>query len=275
MLEEVLPDADYRLQMRFQKRDVRDFFKPRPSSDEVLRERTRWLQSAPDTHSALHPEGQALLEETLALAIALHTIPSSLTLSFLDLHDPLARCRQLGRGWEPDFLLIRPDREGVFRLRGGCVCFPSHWSLEDKMGRTLAEIHAPVPTLNTQLGRQMDGFLAGIKPGISWERVNWGLSRSAERNQHPSRGLPRLDATVTPGEVWLRIEEQSLVGLPETGGVLFGIRIVTHPLTALLEDGDAALRLRKALASMSEPVAVYKGLADARRRLIELLEGGA
>ena len=151
-----------------------------------------------------------------------------------------------------------------------------HRGLGDwEMGRTLAEIHAPVPDLNPLLGRRIDAFLAGIKPGVSWERVNWGLSRSPERNQHPRRALPRLDATVDVGEVWLRIEEQSLVRLPVSGGVLFGIRIVQHPLSAVLKDPTATRRLVRALETMPPEVAAYKGLARSRRRLVSLLgEGG-
>jgi len=273
MLEEVLPDDDYRLVMRFQRRDVAAFFKPRPGSASVLAERSHWLQCDRSACLQVHPEGAPLLEETIALARSLETLTPDLPSEWPDSLDPVERALALGRQWEPDFLLLRPDAAGTFRLHAGCICFPSHWSLEEKMGRPLAEIHAPVPGLNEQLGRQIDAFLAAMKPGLSWERVNWGLSRSPERNQHPVRSLPRLDAGVSLEEVWLRIEEQSLVSLPETGGVLFGIRIVTHPLMELVEDGEAACRLHRALATMSEGMAAYKGLAAARPRLLTLLEG--
>ena len=184
---------------------------------------------------------------------------------------PLARCIELGRKLEPDFLLLKPDAAGVFRLLAGCVCFPSSWSLAEKMGRPLEEVHGVVPGLNTQLSRPIYGFLAKMAPGVSWLRANWGLSRSAELNQHPARKLPRLDASVRADEVWLRVEWQSLVALPANHGVLFGIRIEVFPLAQVKQDRTAAEGLRRALHTMPGEMAAYKGIASARERLVGLL----
>ncbi|HSP41766.1 MAG TPA: heme-dependent oxidative N-demethylase subunit alpha family protein, partial [Luteolibacter sp.] len=164
------------------------------------------------------------------------------------------------------------DDEGVFRLYGGCVCFPSHWDLRQKIGRTMAEIHSPVPGLNETLGRQIDGFLSRIGPGVSWERSNWGLSRSPELNLHPSRDVPRLDAGVGLDEVWFRLEEQSLVALPASGGILFGIRLVIRPMAEIKSDPAARQGMIRALRTMPDAMAAYKGIAPARGRLLELME---
>ena len=110
-----------------------------------------------------------------------------------------------------------------------------------------------------------------MTPDIASLRANWGLSRSPELNLHPKREVPRLDASVTIEEVWLRVEHQALIALPRTGGVLFGIRVVVHPLAEVKRDAEAARGLRRALQTMPEPMAVYKGIAAARDRLIEIL----
>jgi dimethylamine monooxygenase subunit A len=179
----------------------------------------------------------------------------------------------LGRTWEPDWLLLKPDAQGAMRLWAGCVCFPSSWALEEKMGRPIDFIHAPVPGLNESLGAQIDGFLRRMKPGISWLRENWGLSRWPDLNQHPARGLRRLDAGVSLAEVWLRVEYQALVALPESQGVLFGIRVAAHPLAAVKADATAAAGLARALKTMPDAMAAYKGLASSRERIVQLLEG--
>jgi hypothetical protein len=114
-------------------------------------------------------------------------------------------------------------------------------------------------------------FLARMKPGISWERINWGLSRSAELNQHPKRRLPRLDDSVELKEVFFRVEYQSLVALPRTQSILFGIRLVLEPLEQLRRDPEFARGLARALQTMPTAVARYKGILPACDRLLELL----
>jgi hypothetical protein len=154
---------------------------------------------------------------------------------------------------------------------GGCVCFPSSWSLAEKIGRPLDAIHEPVATFNAQFATPVKQFLARMKPGISWERINWGLSRSPELNQHPKRRLPRLDASVSLDEVWFRVEYQSLVALPKTQGILFGIRLIIEPMEHLSRDPECARGLARALQTMPASIASYKGILPARDRLIELL----
>jgi hypothetical protein len=139
------------------------------------------------------------------------------------------------------------------------------------MGRPLELIHDVVPGLNEQLGARIGTFLRRMAPGMAWQRANWGLSRSAELNQHPARALPRLDATVTADEVWLRVEHQALVALPKTEGVLFGIRIAVHPLARVKMDPAAVAGLRRALQTMSAEMAGYKNLATARDAIIGML----
>jgi dimethylamine monooxygenase subunit A len=256
-LQDTLSDRDFGLQMRFARRDIASFYMPGDSHSSVMAERRKWLAAGPEIHCALLPPGVDLLDETVELAVSLGT---------------LERCRKLGELWEADFLLMKPDDEGVFRLYGGCPCFPSHWDLREKLGQPMAAIHVPVPGLNETLGRQIDGFLQRIKPGISWERANWGLSRTGELNLHPSRQLPRLDASVTLDEVWFRLEEQSLVALPKSGGILFGIRVVLLPMRQIKADPDTRQGLLRALRTMPEPMARYKGIAPARERLLELME---
>lgn len=265
-LRELLPDEDYRLSMGFQRGDAARYFARTEQHEEIVAERARWLHEAPSRYAALLPGGAPLLEEFTALVSTWKPEQTQTGCS------PWEQCLALGRTFEPDFLLLQPDAAGAFRLLGACVCFPSAWSLEEKMGRPMDFIHSVVPGLNEQLGKSIQRFLDRIPPGVASLRNNWGLSRSAERNLHPSRTLPRLDAAVTTEEVWLRVEEQALVALPRNGGVLFGIRIVLHSLAELRRDEAAARGLHRALATMPEALAAYKGLASARETLLRLLE---
>jgi hypothetical protein len=54
---------------------------------------------------------------------------------------------------------------------------------------------------------------------------------------------------------------------------LFGIRVEPIPLTSLLADRAAVTGLARALGTMSDDAANYKGLLRARSRLLSILDG--
>jgi dimethylamine monooxygenase subunit A len=267
----LFPDEDYRFHMGLQRGTPEDFFQPADKNKSILSERRHWLEKDLNACCALLPEGAPLLDECLELARGWQSITAREQQLIIASTSPLDCCRQLAELWEPDFLLLKADAEGRFRLLGGGVCFPSAWSLAEKIGRPMEFIHGPVPGLNAQLGRSIDSFLAKLAPGPAWLRHNWGLSRSAELNQHPARTLPRLHDAVALDEVWLRVEHQALVALPRSEGVLFGIRIAMYRLEEVARVPEFANNLARALRTMPEPVAAYKGLSTARERVVKLL----
>ena len=265
----LLPDEDFRFHFGLQPGDAAEFFASTQNHANLIQQRRHWLEQQPQTYSALLPESATLLFETLCLARQWQSSPNTHS---PEVGGPLQQCLDLGRTWEPDFLLLKPDADGQFRLVAACVCFPSSWRLADKIGLPLEAIHAPVPTLNPSLGKSIGQFLAKLRPGPAWLRANWGLSRSPELNQHPARNLPRLIPPLAVDEVWLRIEHQALVALPETGGILFGIRLEIVPLAEVKQHPTATRGLIRALRTMPEKIATYKNLIAARDNLIELLQ---
>ena len=271
---ELLPDEDFRFHFGLKPGDAAAFFAPSGEHASLIQQRRHWLEHEPQTYSALLPEGAPLLQETLALARHWGTPPERVAeiASPLPTDQPLQNCLALGQTWEPDFLLLKPDDAGQFRLVAACVCFPSSWRLSDKIGQPLESIHAPVPSLNPALGKSIHQFLAKLRPGPAWLRANWGLSRSPELNQHPARILPRLTPPLAVDEVWLRIENQALVALPETGGILFGIRLEMISLTEVKRHAAAARGLLRALRTMPAEIAAYKNLAAPRANLMALLQ---
>jgi hypothetical protein len=263
---DLFPAGDFGFHMRFRRGDIAQFYKNSASHGDIIAERKKWLAQDSDKYAAALPESAPLLDEALdfAKSVGVHSAKGA---------TPLESMLNLGGAWEPDLLLLKcPSIAEQPVLLVGCVCFPSSWALEEKIGHPLDAIHGPVPTLNQQFANAVQQFLARIKPGISWERINWGLSRSPELNQHPSRQLPRLDSTATLEEVWFRAEYQSLVSLPQSGGILFGIRLVIEPLANLRNDPEFSAGLTRAIHTMPEPIAAYKGMATARQRLLELLK---
>ena len=258
-LARLLKDGAFEFQMGMRRGDD-SYFQNRPGDRGVLEERRRWFAESPELYAACEASGEAALLEVMMFARSAN--PGLAADSLLS----------LGANWEPDFLLLRPNATGEFQLVAGCVCFPSHWALREKMGHSLAAIHAPVPTLNSTLGAKIDAFLASLRADTVWERWNWGLAPSAELNDHPARRLSRLTAAPAPDTCWFRAEHQAFRLLPETRTILFAIRIELVPLREIAADPALALRLANVLRSMPAEIAAYKGLATARLPLADLLE---
>ncbi len=256
-LVQLFPDGDYRFHLTLRRDEPREFFRPHDASGCVLAERKRWLAADPGRYAALLPEGQPLLEEF-----------SSLTRdwgigSFGDV-------ATMGAVLEPDVLLLSPDTDGRFRLRGGALCFPTGWALEEKIGHPLDFVHGVVPGLNAALASPIHLFLSKLKPGVAFCRDNWGLAAADELNLHPARRVPPPMPPVALERLWLRVEHQALIALPETGGVVFGIRIALHRLDAVARD-PAAAGLRRALETMPADLAAYKRIDQIRTEVTRLL----
>lgn len=254
--------------MRMIRASIASYFGPTRDGAAVLQERRHWLDTAPENHLAECPEGTPLIAEWMQTAQAagldwnLNDAPAS--------SGKISALARLGALAEPDLLFLRPVGN-EFQLVAGCVCFPSSWSLAEKIRHELSTIHSVVPALNAELAAPITRFLRQLAPGIAWLRENWGLSASPARNQHPARQTPRLPALATLDSTWLRVERQALVALPRTGGVCFGIRVESYSLAELYADVEARSGLRGALETMPAAMAEYKGLAVARERLVGLL----
>ena len=264
------PDRDHRWGMGMRRGDsVAAFFAPGSTASEVLEERRRHLCEAPSLYALALPQANELIDATLRLA-------RSWGVPFSDRGDPPASAIDhlisLGGSLEPDIVLLRPDDQGTHRVVAGVVCFPSSWALADKLGRPMFEVHGAVPGLNAALAKPIETFLTKLEAGVPWLRDNWGLCRDGNLNHHPSIPRRPLDETVTADEVYVRIERQLLVRLPGADGVLFGIRVEPIPLTRLFADRAAVAGLARALVTMSDEAANYKGLLPARSRLISILD---
>ncbi|MBL8819824.1 MAG: DUF3445 domain-containing protein [Planctomyces sp.] len=264
------PDADHRWAMGLRRGEAGVFLAPTESSASVCAERNHWLSTEPRTYAVLTKEAEPALAETVtfarSLGFAVRPEQSPRDRSSRE-ESPFDQLLSLGRVWESDFVWLVADKAGTRRVAGGVVCFPSHWDLSEKVGRTLSETHSVVPGLNAALDRQIETFLDKIVPGDAWLRENAGFSRSPEFNQHIKRPRTRLDVSVTVDEVWIRLEHQMLLKLPLTHSILFGIRVQVVPLRQVLNTPYAATAMTRLLSTISPEAADYKGLSDARETI--------
>jgi dimethylamine monooxygenase subunit A len=262
-LHELFPDEDYRFHLTLRKGNLGEFFGSADAA--VLEERRRWLKTDHFRYAAITAGAESLLAEfeTLATGWVPAFGPEAKPAATLE-----QRLISLGRKLHPDFALLSKDNAGVFRLRAGVACFPTSWALTEKMGLTLDEIHGVVPGLNASIGAAIEQFLGRLKPGMPYERTNWGLAATPELNMHPQLARPRLTLPFDPRRIWVRIEDQILAALPLTGGILFGIRLRLVPLKEILDDRQLRAGFHRAVTSMPHALSTYKGFDSIRDRLI-------
>ncbi len=261
-LAELFPDGDYRFHLTLRRTEPRTFFASRDATGRVLAERARWLASDPARYARILPEGETALAECAALAEQWVGAPIAAGGRSL--------IHALGAALEPDVILLTPDEEGRFRLRGGALCFPTGWALEEKLGHTLDFIHGVVPGLNNALASPIQQFLGKLKPGVAFLRDNWGIAATDELNLHPARRVPPPAPPVALDRLWLRVEHQALMALPASRGIVFGIRIALHRLDSLAGT-PAGAGLRRSLASMPAELIGYKRLDTVSAEVIKLL----
>lgn len=261
-LAELLPDRDYRFHLTLRRGDLAAFFGAPAAA--VLMERRHWLKTDPARYVVGGEDAAPLVAEAEGL-LGVGSGAGGVA----------ARLGRLGGLVEPDVVLLAPEADGSFRLRAGVVCFPSAWAVTEKLGLTLDEIHGVVPGLNAALAPAIGQFLAKLRPGAPYERANWGLAATPELNLHPALGRPRLGPVLDVARTWLRVEEQILAAMPATGGILFGIRVRVVPLAEILSEPALRAGLRRALATMPDELAAYKGLAPVRAALLARCGEGA
>lgn len=184
---------------------------------------------------------------------------------------------------QEDLILMRRDDNG-WRLVAGSLCFPSSWSLVEKFGRPLQDIHAPVPGFGpgTRPAELINRMFDGLQ-GQAVERYNWSI-QSGDALYHPLSDLQRIDrATNRPsrfpdGDIdahaFIRVERQTLRKLPASRDILFTIRIHLDPLAVLArhpDRGKLAMSFAAQLEALDLAQLDYKGLTSDRDRLVVVL----
>lgn len=161
-------------------------------------------------------------------------------------------------------LTINPAAELV--LSAGVLCAPNRWQLAQKLGRPMQAVHAPVARYDTDLARPVDAFLTRLAVDRPMWRTNWGIVNDATFFQPL---IPPATPEMSPGDLFLRVEFQTLRRLPASGAVVFTIRTFQEQL------GDLVARvprmaevLAQLIDSLPDNVAEYKSIAPYRESLI-------
>jgi hypothetical protein len=192
---------------------------------------------------------------------ALH---NALTGEIWDLDAPSCDPLELaGRLVQEDLCIIQQGDGGPI-FTAAVLCFPSRWRLHEKIGKPLAAVHGPVPHYAEKLAAPVDRFMARVKHGHIASRLNWSVLDSPAMFQPGGKWRQQPDSAITPdnaGErLYLRVERQTLRRLPQSGAILFGIRVHSYQMARVITTRADAARLAEAVRALPDTTAHYKSL---------------
>ncbi len=241
-------------------------------------------------HAAqVHPQawawdGRCARALQLGTAVDGHTVVHEAAGRF-GLGDEIARClRPLAPEWRLAGLLALAFAEDLAIVDAAdgsvpwmAVCLPSHWAPADKVGRGFAEVHAPVADAEMvrRAAPQLVQLMAGSAQPERWERFVWNVTGHPRLHAHPRHvdpaRWPADIATTLPAGAWWRTERQTILPVPAHAQAVFTIEVACQPLAQAIDTPQRAARLHDAIASMSDAVLAYRGLAAVRAPLLQWL----
>ena len=162
-----------------------------------------------------------------------------------------------------DLCLLQRGEDSLWRLEAASLVAPTFWLLAEKAGQPLGGLHDPVPAANPGLVSRIARMFDALRPGQVLERFNWTVQAGPGRFTPSAAPLKAL-AAATPDDdaldvLHLRVERQTISKLPESGLLLFTIRIAVDPLRAVLLSSQRAEAFRAAWEGTDPALAAYKG----------------
>jgi hypothetical protein len=149
-------------------------------------------------------------------------------------------------------IAVHRIKDGHDWLAAAHVCFPSDWRPEEKIGKPLREIHAPVPGMNANASYKLAETMVHHGPFM---RFVWSVIHEDRINFHPDQ--PRRSFDPANPIVFVKVERQITWGFPAWGAALFLLRqfIIPPPKVDLPA-------LAAACVNMNEAQRRYKGIGD-------------
>ncbi|OQE14941.1 hypothetical protein PENSTE_c031G01598 [Penicillium steckii] len=151
--------------------------------------------------------------------------------------------RTLAVNVEDDMFLLVDTPEGHHTVAFVC-CFPNGFDPSTKLGKTMDEIHAPVPHYE-KIGPSMERYFKKLAVGKSIKRLNWSISIGKEIYNSSGNHINHIgkksvfveDEDVDILETNFRVELQTLTRLPRTKAILFSFKTYIYSIEDVKEEG--------------------------------------
>ncbi|PQE21912.1 mannosyl transferase protein [Rutstroemia sp. NJR-2017a BVV2] len=152
-------------------------------------------------------------------------------------------------------ILIKDPESGEFRLMASATLFPAGWKLQERIGSSMAALHAPVPGWKEKLGRSVDRYFTHLTSKSCMERSNLFIQTTPVLFQD----VPEVpSASLTADDIFVRRERQTFTRLERSEAVLFTVRTYMEKLVDM--DAEEVETLGKQVRGWEEEMAKYKGI---------------
>ena len=179
---------------------------------------------------------------------------------------------------QEDLVLMRQQEDG-WRIAVGSVSFPSSWDLVEKFSLVLQDVHKNVPGFEpgTRNASMINRIFDNMLVDQPVRRLNWSAYANPELYHGGKKAisLPSLNKDTREDSIFLRVEHQTLRKLPQSGDILFTIRIHIDPLAVLRVHPSRAELCRGIVAQLElldHDQLAYKGLIGAKDNLVAKLQ---
>lgn len=177
---------------------------------------------------------------------------------------------------EDFFITVRDPETGHYVARAGLVCSALGWSVGDKIGLKLHEIHERVPDYKERMQLSMDRYFSKMPTDKPIQRGSWGIEVGqplfmapgdphAAQREVQDKGLERA-------QVHMRVDWQTLRRLPLSGAVAFNFKAVFTPIDEFRDEPYVPGLLLQVLRRGKEHMMAYKNSWHTEHVLLPALE---
>ena len=127
--------------------------------------------------------------------------------------------------------------------------------MPSKIGQSVETIHNPVPGYKDTMSNRVNKLMSALKPNKSMQRLNWSIQPSGDMFWRSD--LKNYKANE---EKYWRIERQTLIRLPQTRAIVFGIRVFLHSFSEMSRYKNFDQSIAKIINALPNEQANYKNL---------------
>ncbi|KAF5310027.1 hypothetical protein D9619_010282 [Psilocybe cf. subviscida] len=175
-----------------------------------------------------------------------------------------------------DFPMMMKDEKGVYRLRCGITLSAIGWNMQQKMGKTMPEIHEPVPFYQEKLKSSIERYFSKLTCDKPIQRGSWGIEIGQPlylQTTDPHWALrDKQDPALSVADLYLRVDWQTLRRLPHSRAIVFNYKALFTPVTQLRREPYIPRLVATVIKNAASEFLEYKAAFHTEHKLVPALE---